>query len=92
MKNHELIGVKKNKKMTFNNVSLENLDPKDKAKAKALAVADAAGTEDEESSDDEILNAINTTNTAISLSVYNHKNLNKMKYQKEYYSTPSKMH
>lgn len=84
--NQGLIGCKTfDKNTTFNGMKINGTPRKDLGLPKRKT-DDAA---DPVSSDDEILNAVNQYTDAITLSVYDDKNLSKKKFQQNYYNTPS---
>ena len=60
----------------------------DEAPTKKKAIVEEV--DDGGSSDEEITNATTFNPLAISLSIYDDKNLSKKKFQKEYYSSPAK--
>ena len=83
-----LLGVKKlDRNATFNGLSM-NGPVHDEAPTRKKAVVEEV--DDGGSSEEEITNATTFNPLAISLSIYDDKNLSKKKFQKEYYSSPAK--
>lgn len=84
----QLLGVKKlDRNATFNGLSM-NGPVHDEAPSKKKAVV--VEVDEGSSSGEEITNATTFNPLAISLSIYDDKNLEKKKFQKEYYSSPAK--